>query len=127
MPDVLLTMRSSDPAEVLWERMLSTRGLCMQGSLADKRAGDAFSIETGAGDIFTGIITTFDPPRELTLVVENMHQSVLCVTTREIEDARTRLDFTLSAIGLHHDETDSFRSRWRLQLSDLFAGALTSG
>jgi hypothetical protein len=130
MPEVSLTIESSDPVATLWERLLSTRGLCHRGTLHDRRAGDTFSIETAAGDIFAGTITAWETQRELTLVIENMHDSVLRVTLEACEcddDDRTRLEFSLAPIGLHHDEVDGFRSRWRVQLRDLFAGALASG
>ncbi len=77
MPDGSLTIRSSEPAKTAWARLISARGLCKRGSLDEKSTSDRFSIETAAGDIFSGTITLCEPPHELTLIVENMFESEL--------------------------------------------------
>ena len=68
-------------------------------------------------------------PPNTSLVIENMFESIVQVTIveSEREEPQTDLEFTLIALGLHHDEVESFRARWRAQLSTLFAGAMMTG
>ena len=49
MPDVSLSFECNESRTSVWRRLLAGQGLCASGSLADKRDGDAYSIETAAG------------------------------------------------------------------------------
>jgi hypothetical protein len=120
-PDVVLETRVDRPVGSVWARLLGKHGLCAVGSLTETSTGDAFSVETAAGDLFDGTVTSHKPGRELRLVVENMNRSELHVTTAEAGEGgdQTELVFAFVLIGLHHDEVESLRARWQLQLRDL--------
>ena len=124
MSDVCLKIDCEQPSATVWERLFSKQGLCARGELSGKQVGERFQIETGAGDVFAGRVAEWEPDRRLALIIENMNLSELHVTTTECsgEQTKTQLEFSLVAVGLHHDEVESFRLRWRLQLSDLFGG-----
>ena len=124
MPDVVLSFECPEPSAAVWRQLLSGRGLCALGSLAEKETGDTYSIETAAGDVFRGTVAMHAPESELVLEIENMSGSRIRLVTHGVEggSAKTRLEFSLVAVGLHHDEVDSFDYRWRHQLRDLFPG-----
>lgn len=122
-PDVYLRLTTSMTSAAAWERIMSRRGLCLQGSLTGKGPGDLFEIESGAGDLFRGMVLEMDPPARLSLEVGSMNGSQLHVHVIPLEDGGCQVDFALVAIGLHHDEIFSFDANWQIQLRDLFGGS----
>ena len=123
MADVRLAIDCEVPLATDWGRLLSERGLCAAGELRSKEAGDDYHIETAAGDLFAGRIARWIPDRELELVIDNMHRSELTITTAEALDRDpARVELKLVAFGLHHDEIESFRWRWKFLLQDLLGG-----
>jgi hypothetical protein len=114
-----LTCRERPAA--IWRAMLGVQGLCTHGNLADLAPGDRFAIETAVGDILKGSVTDRVAGEELELLIENMHHSVLRLrTTWDPDAARTELEFSLDAAGVHHDDVESFELRWRFHLRELF-------
>jgi uncharacterized protein YndB with AHSA1/START domain len=122
---VWLRLGCSEDANVVWERLLGRQGLCTRGNLADARAGDAYDIESGAGDLFRGTVMIHHPPQDLALVVANMNRSLVRLRLDVAGDGsgRTEVNLSLSAYGIHHDDLHTFHARWQYQLRSIFPDA----
>jgi len=122
---VWLRIGCSEDAALVWETLLGRRGFCTKGDLAEAWPGDAYDIESGAGDLFRGTVMICRPPQDLALVVANMNHSLvrLRLDAAMDGDRRTEVNLSLSAYGIHHDDLHTFHARWQHQLRSMFPGA----
>lgn len=109
----------TDSPDAVWQRLLSADGFLRQGSFADLKPGDSYSIETTAGDRLQGKLQFMRMPWTFCLTVDNLNNALLWVNQEPIKDT-TQIWIWLSAYGLPQAEVDSFRQRWQGRLQALF-------
>ncbi|MFQ5695616.1 MAG: SRPBCC domain-containing protein [Terriglobia bacterium] len=110
------------PPEEAWKRLLSPQGLLRQGTLANLREGDRYSITAATGDALQGVVQVLAPPKDFSASVENLNNAlfrVLLDKHRGIPEAI----IWLSAYGLPPAEVQAFQARWTEHLRQLFPEA----
>ncbi|MCG3120596.1 MAG: hypothetical protein ALAOOOJD_03361 [bacterium] len=102
--------------EAAWQMLFGTNGLL--GQLDGLRPGERYTLRTAAGDEFTGVIHSLQPPHEFSATVENLNAALLRVHLDELFDYRD-VNFQLSAYGISPHKVEALEARMRPMLQSL--------
>jgi uncharacterized protein YndB with AHSA1/START domain len=106
-----------------WQILFGPNGLL--GQLHDLRPGDRYAIRTAAGDAFTGVIHSLQPPHDFSATVENLNHALLRVHLDELFGYRD-VNFQLSTYSIPQDQVEALEARTRQLLQSLNATKATS-
>ena len=106
-----------------WNRLMGPAGLLREGSLADPKEWDRYSIRAATGDSFEGIVHLFQPPWDFCATVENLNNAFLRVRLDQLF-GRREANIWLSAYDLPQPQVDSLRDRWTALLQKLYPAAV---
>jgi len=106
--------------EEAWQILFGPKGLVREGRLQDLRPGDRYAIRTAAGDEFTGVIHSLQPPHDFSATVENLNHGLLRVHLDELFGYRD-VNFQLSTYGVPQDQVEALEARTRQMLQNLNA------
>ena len=110
------------PIKEAWDRLMSARGLGVEGAVGRARDGERYKVRTGAGDVLEGIIAGFEPPVHFNATIENLNDAYLMIHICPplFPDGQNEIFFWLSTWGVPQSEVGSFRDRWAGVLEKLF-------
>ncbi len=104
--------------EQAWQRLFGPEILAREGGVKGLQQGDRYELRTAAGDHFSGIVFTCDPPREFSATVENFNHGILEVHSDALFDYRD-VNFYLFTYGVPRPQVEEIESRTRQLLQGL--------
>jgi uncharacterized protein YndB with AHSA1/START domain len=89
------------------------------------RPGDRYALRTAAGDDFTGVIHSLQPPHDFSATVENLNHALFRVHLDELFGYRD-VNFQLSTYGVPAEQVEALETRARRMLQSLNAAKAAS-
>jgi uncharacterized protein YndB with AHSA1/START domain len=101
-----------------WQRLFGAEMLAHEGCFENLKPGDRYALRSATGDYFTGVVHTFDPPREFSATAENFNNAILEVHSDTLFDYRD-VNFFLFTYGLANGQVEEIEARMRRLLHTL--------
>lgn len=96
-----------------WQRLFGPQMLAPEGRFENLNRGDRYALRSATGDHFTGVVQTFDPPREFSATAENFNNAILEVHSDELFGYRD-LNIFLFTYGVPAEEVAAVETRLRV-------------
>ncbi len=106
--------------EQAYQRLVESKGLFAEGSIAGSRAGQSYRLRAVTGEEFSGRVEFNIPPRGFCVTVEQMNDALLWLTI-EGAPGKHEAQLWLSAFGVPQTQVEQFGERWQQVLKTLFA------
>ena len=107
------------PRDAAWQILMGAQGLCAEGTLAGRRAGDAFQLVTADGQVLEGVVKHFDPTGYACLQSGDALLTLFC----EKCGGALMLTVTWLLYDVDADHAAALERRWSALLDGLFGQA----
>jgi uncharacterized protein YndB with AHSA1/START domain len=107
------------PVDEAWARLFSPEGFSLDGAPRGAEGG-RLELTTADGDSLRGVVQVWNPPKDLAMAVESMHDAHLWVEIYPAPRARV-VKLTLSLYGAAEPDPAALEVRWRERLRALYA------
>ena len=103
-----------------WRRLVGPGGWLGKRGLADSTSGSPYSAQLGTGQLLSGVVHLWQPPRQFAGTVEQLDNAYLRIDTRCIGDTGTPW-VSLSTYGVATDEVRTLERAWQTTLDAVLA------
>lgn len=103
-----------------WEMLTGAEGLAADGSLANLREGQRYSVTTAWGDHLEGEVLISKPGRIIVITIEPLDNALLSASVEEV-NGQTSFYLTLSGFGWETEKVESLRGQWTTSLKQLYS------
>ncbi|MCG8608542.1 SRPBCC domain-containing protein [bacterium] len=110
----------SQPADLIWAKLIGEKGLVVKGSLTHLREGDSYDIKIVTGHRLKGRVQFINPPKDFSGSVQNMNNGIFRFWIDRFGD-RTIVNIWLSTYGIPKSDVREFEDKCKKILHKLFS------